>query len=265
MFFRTSFHLHILAGQSNAHGTYGNGLHYPPDGRGIDPEIPFFYTAPEYGSSQGQWVQLGPQSGMFQVTHFGPEVSFARSLWQSGQRPAIFKFTKPAVSLTKDWKAPGESGLYDEMCRELKTAMKNFRKKIGKCKASSLTWIQGESDAETDELARAYEARQLALLLHMRRLLRSPKLPVILGVNESHPWVSARPTIVTAQKRIVGSNEHMAYCSFDGLEKEEDSHLTPPGLVSHGYRLFDQYQAALNAAPRKPSSVLRTFTLRRAA
>lgn len=244
MLFWRSFQLHVIGGQSNAHGSYGNGLHYPADEQGIDSKIPFFYSAPGYGSSDGQWVDMGPQSGMYQTTHFGPEVAFARALWRFGHRPAIFKFTRPCSSLYHDWKMPGEEGMYDALCRDLLAAIQLLRKKRGRCQPASIVWIQGESDAETEELAMRYEALQLTLVRHMRKLLRKPKLPVILGVNEEHPWVLKRPMIVSAQKRIVSSHDWMAHCSMDRLEKEADSHLTPQGLVQHGERLFEAYRIA---------------------
>src|SRR5690606_18548147 len=119
----------------------------------------------------------------------GPEVSFARALYQARQRPAIFKFTMPASSLCHDWKTPGEGGLYDALCHAWKTAARSFPKKLGKCRATSLIWIQGESDAETETMALQYESRLRALLAHFRQFVGNPRLPIVLGVHEEHPWV----------------------------------------------------------------------------
>jgi hypothetical protein len=115
--------LHVLAGQSNAQGYQGNAKNYPRDFFGRDRRILFWYESPELGSSEGAWVQMGRQHGLFPEGYFGPEVAFARALRRKGKNPAIFKFTKHSTSLAKDWKAADQEGLYDEMCNSLKTAL----------------------------------------------------------------------------------------------------------------------------------------------
>jgi hypothetical protein len=86
-----------------------------------------------------------------------------------------------------------------------------------------------------------YRERLAALLLHMREILHEPDLPIILGVDEQHPWVKERPIVVEAQKRIVAANKNMAFLSMRGLEKFDTSHLTPKGLEKHGERLFETW------------------------
>ena len=230
--------LHILAGQSNAQGFRGDAAHCPGGA-----QIPFFYNAPGFGDSDGQWTILGPQSGGdYPKGYFGPEITFALALQQAGSQPAIFKFTAPSTSLAKDWKGPGESGLLDTMCRELQTAIKLLETRHLKVKLCSFTWIQGESDAETDAMAVLYHERLAVLVRHVREILHEPDLPIILGVDEQHPWVKERPVVVEAQKQIVATNKHMAFLSMLGLEKADTSHLTPNGLVKHGERLFETWQ-----------------------
>lgn len=230
--------LHILAGQSNAQGFQGDGAQCP-DGA----HIPFFYVAPGVGDSGGQWTILGPQSGgHFPKGYFGPEISFALARRQAGAQPAVFKFSAPSTSLAKDWKGPGEGGLLDMMCRELLTAIELLKRRGLDVEVCSFTWIQGESDAETDDMAIHYHHRLTVLLRHVREILHDPDLPVILGIDEQHPWVKERPVVVEAQKQIVAANEHMAFLSMLGLEKCDTSHLTPKGLVEHGERLFETWQ-----------------------
>lgn len=230
--------LHILAGQSNAQGFQGDAEQCPGGG-----QIPFFYNSPGFGASGGQWTILGPQSGgHFPKGYFGPEITFALALQQAGAQPAIFKFTAPSTSLAKDWKGPGEGGLLDTMCRELLIAIKLLETHHLKVNLCSFTWIQGESDAETDEMAIHYHERLTVLLRHVREILYAPDLPIILGIDEQHPWVKERPIVVEAQKQIVAANKHMAFLSMLGLEKADTSHLTPRGLVKHGERLFETWR-----------------------
>ena len=42
--------------------------------------------------------------------------------------------------------------LYDEMCRELSGAIRDLEQKGKRVKLSGLIWMQGESDAETDQM-----------------------------------------------------------------------------------------------------------------
>ena len=255
LFNRTPFarvELHILAGQSNAQGIQGDATQCPGSAN-----IPFFFNALGFGDSGGQWTILGPQSGgHFPRGYFGPEISFALALQQAGARPAIFKFTAPCTSLAQDWKGPGEGGILDTMCRELLAAIKLLEKGQRKVKVCSFTWIQGESDAQADATAVNYRERLVVLLRHVRKILQEPDLPIILGIDEQHPWVKERPVVVEAQKQIVAANKHMAFLSMVGLEKSDTSHLTPKGLVKHGERLFETWQQLTAAGASAPTTTL---------
>lgn len=243
--------LHIIAGQSNAQGYQGDATHYPAEESWRDKNILFFYHSTGNGkeagacSSDGKWVSMRPQSGRFEKGYFGPEVSFARALDRKGVRPAIFKYTKPSSSLAESWKGPSDQGDYTAMCRDLSVAIEQLRKEHPQFKFASFTWIQGESDAETDEMASGYEERLRAIVRHIRKTLQEPELPIILGADEEHPWVKERPAIIEAQKRIAEENQQMAFLSMRKLEKFDTSHLTPSGLVEHGKRLFEQYEALI--------------------
>jgi len=246
------FELHILAGQSNAQGIQGDATQCPES-----PQIPFFYNALGFGDSGGQWTILGPQSGgHFPKGYFGPEISFALALQQAGARPAVFKFTAPCTSLAKDWKGPGEGGILDTLCRELLTAIQLLENCHRKIKVCSFTWIQGESDAQADVTAINYHGHLVVLLRHVREILQEPDLPIILGIDEQHPWVKERPAVVEAQKQIVAASKHMAFLSMLGLEKSDTSHLTPKGLVQHGERLFETWQQLTEAGAIAPPTTL---------
>jgi hypothetical protein len=107
---------------------------------------------------------------------------------------------------------------------------------------ASFIWIQGESDAAEDASANAYEASLRKLLQHLRvTVLEEPALPVILGVDEQHPWVVERTQVVEAQKKIATEDIHTVFTSMRGLEKFDTSHLSTAGLVKHGERLFEAY------------------------
>lgn len=241
--------LHVIAGQSNAQGVKGDAAGYPLDPDGADPGIMFFYRVPG-ADAGGRWTSLGPQSGLFAGGHFGPEITFARALAREGRHPAIFKFSKGSTGLARDWRRPGEGGLYDEMCASLEAAMAALKGQGHPVELRSLVWLQGESDAETPALAAEYHDRLALLLDDFRRRFGVPELPVILGVDEAHPWVRQNPEVAAAQQRLAGEKANVGFCGMTGLAKADTSHLTPEGLAAHGERLFEALIRLGKEAPR---------------
>lgn len=238
--------LFILAGQSNMVGSTGDAAGYPDDPHGIDPSIPFYWVDPGAGNSQGQWTHLQPQPGRFEAGYFGPEVVLARRLAEHysslDQSIAIFKYAQGGTSLAHDWKGPGEDGLYDRMVKELQQAVGLLENNGYKVVYEGFFWVQGESDARDDDMAAAYQYRLQRLVDDLKLLvLRAPELPVVLGVDEQHPLVQQRPEIVHAQQRLARHDAHVVFTSMIGLEKADQTHLTPAGLIGHGQRLFEGF------------------------
>ena len=214
---------------------------YPPDPGRLDSQIPFYFEAVDYSSSQRFWDNLRSQEGHFLKGHFGPEVTFARAVKNYGFNPAIFKFSFGS-SIETVWKSPGQNGLYDRMVRELQHSIK-LQKQLGnQVNIRSFTWIQGETDASNDRLARHYYANLKRMLNHFRKVVvRNPSLPVILGVDEQHPHVKLRPQVVHAQQRLSREDKNTAFTSMRGLEKSDVTHLTARGVRQQGQRIFQAY------------------------
>jgi len=229
----------VLAGQSNMQGWQGNAASYPADPKGIDKNIPFYWVTPGYSSSDGKWTFLQPQGGRFSEGHFGPEVTLARQLVNSGNRVAVFKYSLGSTSLAGDWKAPGQDGMYDQMVAELRKAVTLLQEQGHTISFTAFVWIQGESDAQTKELADGYGDRLELLIDDFRKqIARDTMLPIILGVDEQHPWVEAFPQVVDAQQKLARDGQNIIAISMLGLEKADATHLTPKGLEEHGVRLF---------------------------
>mgnify|MGYP000138537424 CR=1 FL=1 len=235
-----TYDLVVLAGQSNAQGWASNAKHYPPSE--AQTGIPLYYEFPMMGSSEGKWIQLGPQPGRFPKGHFGPEVSFASELASRGQNPAIFKFTLAGSSLETAWKAPGQGGLYDQMCRSFDQAVRTLRSGGHQVRLRALIWIQGEADAIDPGSAARYEENLTALVKHFRaRVAKNPRLPVLLGVDEKNPYVVRRPIIVAAQENVANRDARTIRTSMLGLKKADRTHLKPKAVLQHGKRLADAY------------------------
>jgi len=239
--------LFIWAGQSNAQGWMGDAAKYPDEGDELDASILLNWTFVDSESSGGKWVPLQAQTGRFPEGHFGPEVRFARELKKVGYNPAIFKYTKGATGLARDWKSPGNGGIYDRMTLSLDSAIRQLEETGFEVTVRGFIWIQGESDAGEEATAQAYSSNLKQLIGDLREnVVQAPDLKIILGVDEQHPFVEERPTVVEAQKRLAVADAAIAFSSMLGLPKADATHLTPEGLVAHGKRIFDTYLSLLS-------------------
>jgi hypothetical protein len=242
----------VFSGQSNMQGWQGNGENYPADPKRIDPKVKFYWVTPGHSNSDGKWTYLQQQGGRFAKGHFGPEVTMARLIKSSGCDIAIFKYSLGSTSLAGDWKAPGQNGMYDQMIEELKKSVALLEEQGHTISYKALVWIQGESDAQTKELADGYENRLRLLIENFRtQVAKNEALPIILGVDEQHPWVRAFPQVVDAQQKLAREQENILFTSMIGLEKADSTHLTPMGLEEHGVRLFHAYTTLLAKRPKK--------------
>ena len=230
--------LFILAGQSNAQGWKGDAAQYPRDLTTADASIRLFWISPGISSSNGKWTTLRAQGGRFKAGHFGLEITFARAMKGAGLNPAIFKYTLGSTSLAGNWKAPGEHGMTDNMMVALADAMAQLTAKGHEVNVRGLIWIQGESDAKTQAMAETYRARLQTLVEHVREKTKTEKLPVVLGVDEQHPWVKKHPQVVQAQQALATNDAHIVFVSMRELEKADSTHLTPAVLEQHGKRIF---------------------------
>jgi len=249
----------VMAGQSNMQGWQGNGESYPPDPNGIDKQVRFWWETPTISNSGGKWVSLQPQGGRFPEGHFGPEVTFARLLAENGHNLAVFKYSLGSTGLAYVWKEPGHNGMYDQMIAELRKAMALLGSQGIKIKIKALVWIQGESDAESEELAEGYGDRLKSLIHHFRTTVANDEeLPIILGLDEQHAWVREFPKVLEAQQRLAREDPNIIFTSMIGLEKADDAHLSPKSLEEHGARLFAAYQElTVKAQPMAESNSLR--------
>ena len=235
--------LFIMAGQSNMQGWRSDAAQYPFDRRAQDTHIPFYFEALDYSSSNRSWQQLGPQLGHFKQGHFGPEITFARALSRSNLYPAIFKYSSGSSSLKQHWKSPGQKGQYDDMVAHLKNAIQQLEADGFTVVPRAFIWIQGESDANTDQMSNEYYWHLKKMLTHFRNnVIRNPKLPVILSVDEQHPRVQLRPQVVEAQLKLSLEDSSITFVSMIGLEKSDVTHLTAKGTIEQGKRLYFSYK-----------------------
>ena len=241
--FAAELDLFILAGQSNAQGWQGDAAQYPPDEEKLDEGIRFFWVAPGHGSSGGVWRSMQPQPGRFRGGHFGLEVTFARALKKAGYHPAIFKYALGSTSIARNWRGPGDGKMYDQMVKAYAEAVALLEAEGHTVNVRGFIWIQGESDARTLAEANAYLGRLKTLIDDLRNTVtKQPTLPVVLGVDEQHPWVQKHPQVVQGQQALAKADPNIVHSSMIGLEKADSTHLTPKGLEAHGLRIYEAYR-----------------------
>ncbi|MEI6148605.1 MAG: sialate O-acetylesterase [bacterium] len=242
------FQVIVIAGQSNAQGWMGDGTQYPKDL--ADDKISFrwmipgpnsfFCGASQYGKG---WESLGPQNGVCghgnPALHFGLEVAMARTLAKAGHNLAVIKVTVGGTSLYGDWRQPGDKGITDQMLEEVKKAMVDIQNAGRKAKISGFVWIQGESDADTDQHAANYKDLLTKLISGLRKEWKEPELPVVVGMDEQHPGPAERPQVIEAQKAIAKADPNVEWTSMVGLQKADISHLNNDGLIKHGERIAE--------------------------
>jgi hypothetical protein len=235
--------LFILAGQSNAVGQKGDATFYPTDTLNLDPYIGLNYVNFGTSSSNGNWMCMQAQTGLFTAGHFGPEVSFSRKLKAAGYNPAIFKFSHGSTSICTSWLTPGAHGKYDLLVDSLKKAITNLELKGYTPTIRGFIWIQGENDSKDSTCTANYYASLLSIVKDVRNnVAKNPNLPVLLGVDEQYPGVYISK-IIDSQKRIANEEANVKFTSMIGLQKADATHLTPSGLYVHGCRLADAYKS----------------------
>lgn len=244
--------LFVMAGQSNMQGLQGDAAQYPPDAVGVDQRILLCYGIPAADGMHFDprgWGPMRRQFGLFPAGHFGPEVTFARRLAQEGYSTAIFKYSAGSTSIAEHWKAPGDGGAWDHLLHRLATARNALVRNGYTVTIRCLVWIQGESDAQFPAMAHRYRDGLKTLIEDFRtRMSRCPTTPVILCVDEQHPYVVGNPEVLQAQHELARTMTNVGFVSMLGLEKADVSHLTPAGLQDHGDRLFNCYKSLASSA-----------------
>ena len=101
-------------------------------------------------------------------------------------------------------------------------------------------------------MAEAYKDRLATLIQDVRNEMTGRRdLPIILEVDEQHPWVVQRPIVITAQKMLAKQDPSIDYTTMIGLEKADSTHLNAIGLEKHGKRILDAYRKLMSKKNRK--------------
>ena len=203
---------------------------------------------------ENQRLLSGPLAFGFSVYgdthHFGPELQFGHVVGDHFQDPVLLiKTAWGGKSLFVDFRPPSSGGVvgkyYTLMLAEVRAALASMETEFPATKGrghvlSGLVWYQGWNDGTNPKTAiPEYEQNLVHLIGDVRRELKAPKLPVVVG-ELTGAWVSAPPEwekLRAAQAAAAAKPEFAGNVIFvptrDFVRKPEES--PNPG---HGHHEF---------------------------
>lgn len=252
----------VVAGQSNALNWHAGSEHLPPDAR--DREILFYYEsgAPRTpnSSSGGTWTTLQAQRqepfAKYEPVFFGPEITLARAARSVDSHPiAVIKVAYYGTNLAENWQpdAPGGERLYARLGEHLARALELLQARGDRYRIGGFFWMQGETDGAKAESARAYAANLTAFIARVRKDLKAPDLPFVLGrvgppPARGYPYQAA---VRLAQVAVADRVANAAWVDTDDLPRYRDGvHLLAPGVMALGQRMAEAWARLSRAHAR---------------
>lgn len=209
------------------------------------------------------WVRYQPERGMLKTGpltlgftpyggkhHFGPELQFGHVVGDHLKSQVLLvKTAWGGKSLYKDFRPPSSGGqvgpYYKKMIEEIQTALENLKKDFPGYKGqgfelAGFVWYHGWNDGvDPKNAVPEYEQNLVNLIRDVRRDLKAPKLPVVVG-ELTGPWVDAPgawATLRDAQRKAASRPDFKDNVIFvetrNFVRKAEDS--PNPG---HGHHEF---------------------------
>ena len=268
----------ILAGQSNMEGQGVVDLDHPKyynGGKGIlnrvmaDPAKAKRYA--HLKDKDGQWVvrddafirfrnKQGVMAGGVSIGftgygsdksrhHIGPELQIGHRLGDHFKEPVLLiKTAWGGKSLFKDFRPPSAGGevgpYYKQMLSEVKEALANIDKEFPTLKGrkpewAGFIWFQGWNDMFNKEALAEYEKNLVHLIKDLRKELKNPKLPVIIGeLGNGGPKAGANMLAIrAAQKAAAERKEFKGTVKFVSTTAFARPKEQSPN-VGHGHHWF---------------------------
>lgn len=273
---QTTYRVYYLGGQSNMDG-FGQVTELPAELRDGVPGVLIFHgnQAPDDAESGGLglWTGLRPGHGWgFSsdgVTNsygprFGVELTFARGLQELNPdtRIALIKYSRGGTSIDLEAGSPagtwhpdydGATGVnqYDHFLATIRNALAvqdiDGDGSPDELIPAGIVWMQGESDAGTEEVAGRYEANLTQLMNLIRAALRVDDLPIVIGrisdsgQDEEDGRVWDHGEIVREAQARFAERDCCAILvtSTDGYEYSDPWHYDSAGFLDLGRRFAE--------------------------
>jgi hypothetical protein len=144
-------------------------------------------------------------------------------------RLGIIKVSEGGTNLWRDWNPTLPDSLYTKTLDAVRTA-----KATRMIKVAGVLWMQGESDAEADFMAKDYGANLTAFIQSLRRDLGDQSIPfAACRINPVDPKMPYVADVRAGQESI--SLPGYAWFNCDGLVKQADGvHYAAAGEIDLG-------------------------------
>jgi len=270
-----TYRVFYLGGQSNMDG-YGSNEDLPDSlTSGLEDVWIFHGTSAADGvktGGQGKWQQLSPGHGRgfwnngkknILSKSFGIELSFAKQMKKlfPNDKIALIKYSRGGTSIDSlgarkagCWEpdVKGKEGInqYDHFLQTLEIAYSQYDingdKRVDKLIPSGIVWMQGESDANVEEIAAKYYDHLKRLTDLMRAALRKDDLPLVLGkISDSGRSPAGKvwrygDLVQYAQEKLALSDPNIAIVRNTKYYKYSDPwHYNSAGYIDLGKAFAD--------------------------
>ena len=245
----------VFAGQSNAVGV-DTLDELRADQRAPQPNV-LFYGPNETGNT---WGVLTPSSNSPNlidgtgrtVGSFGPEISAGKTISNAlgGALVAQVKLAVGGTALFDRWN-PAGGDLYASMVRRVNQSIADLQTQQGHTGyVAGFFWMQGESDAQSDEFRDDYAANLRNFIVSVRRDFNNPTLPFVFGqiIDFDHPI----STPVRDQQQAVADDTTVTNTAFiltDDLCHQDFIHFNGRAIYALGVRFAAAYLSMVDAPP----------------
>jgi acetyltransferase-like isoleucine patch superfamily enzyme len=234
----------VFAGQSNAVGV-NNISELTPAQLATQPNV-LYYGPNETGNT---WSALTPFSNSPNVDgSFGAEISTGLTISNAlgGALVAEVKYARGATNLYDQWNPADVGNLYDNLVARVKQSLLDLQALGHTGYVAGFFWMQGESDAMSDDFRDDYATNLTNLIASVRADFGNPKLPFVFGqiIDFDHP----DSTAVRAQQQAVADVvANTAFILTDDLPHNDFIHFSGQGIYTLGERFGAGYLSIVDA------------------
>ncbi|MCH1498302.1 MAG: sialate O-acetylesterase [Akkermansiaceae bacterium] len=226
--FAEHYQLFLLTGQSNSLGvTNGGEANWSIGDDPADANVPFFWknvanATTTLGDSGGEFVSLRETQGGFYAgskTHWGPEISFARTLYRAGMRHfGIIKVSRGGGG-NGLWSKADRGHMYQLVVDTVGRAADALTNDGHTFKIIGLMYLQGESDSRAE--AAIADTRFSQLLDNLRADL--PSAESIQGFIGGVAAAGGNRDLVRAKQAALAARDARVHY-FDNLDQQPRLH-----------------------------------------
>ena len=281
----TTFQLYYLGGQSNMDG-YGFVNELPSALQGPVEGVMIFHgnTSPDGAQIDGRglWAELRAGHGVgftcdgstnTYSDRFGVELTFARRLLelQGDAHIALIKYSRGGTSIDAaaaggfgcwdpDYNTGNGVNQYDHFLATVRHALAvddiDQDGEPDVLVPAGIVWMQGESDANAEDVARRYESNLKRLMELIRAAFRVDDLPVVIGRisdsgqdDDGNVW-DFGPIVRQAQARFVRNDGYAALVTTtDGYAYSDKWHYDTAGYIDLGEQFAQAFCTAGQYTP----------------